>query len=89
MRWGKVWPLVISGGRCGKGRFAVWVDVMVALLGKEAMMPRSVGCWLWVGKSGVKKLPVAPVSATMDAVGDGLGYVVGGLGLWYELHAIG
>ena len=81
-------PPVISGARCGKGRSAVWVDVMVALFGKEAMIPRFVGFWLWAGKSVVKKFPVAPVSATMEEVVDGLGGGVGGLGLWYELLAI-
>ena len=60
---GKRWAAVAVFRREGKGRWAVWVEVMVSPFGRWTVMGFSASCWCVLGASVVKKWPMVPVSA--------------------------
>jgi hypothetical protein len=62
-RSGKIWAWHAPGGRKGKQRSAVWVEVMVEPFGMRTEMPGLAGRLLVWGAWAVINMPVAPVSA--------------------------
>ena len=72
-RVGKMWTCRACGGRPGTSRRPVWVDCMVAWLGRSTEMPLAVGftfvtgmvVWTRLLCMFSKKWAVAPVSATI------------------------
>jgi hypothetical protein len=68
---GKISVRVASGGRSGRLRWAVWVDLIVDPSGNRTVIGESVIFLLLHGTSGPVKCPVDPVSAIAMMGGEG------------------